>query len=129
MIFTCWLISPIVDITHLPLNSIAGGLMRIVALLILSLIYLLAIVVGAQNYHTTVTIRILTKQIPNIPVLYLVLIIVAAGMIFVFIPLIIDELHLRREISRLTKENTKLSQEIDSLRRSIIEPTDVGTET
>ena len=103
--------------------------MRIAALLILSLIYLLAIVVGAQNYYTTVTIRILTKQISNIPVLYLFFIIVAAGMIFVFIPLIIDELHLRREISRLTKENTKLSQEIDSLRRSVIESTDVGTET
>lgn len=103
--------------------------MRIAALLILSLIYLLAIVVGAQNYYTTVTIRILTKQISNIPVLYLIIIIVAAGMIFVFIPLIVDELRLRREISRLTKENTKLSQEIDSLRRSIIESTDVGTET
>lgn len=90
--------------------------MYLFAIIVIIIFAIFGIIIGAQNFNTFVTVNILRKQIMHVPLTFVIIYSVAAGIILAFILAIIDQIRLKSIISRHKKTIDELRAELSSLK-------------
>lgn len=90
--------------------------MYLFAVIIIVIFAIFGIIIGAQNFSTLVTVNILRKQIIDVPLTFVIIYSVAAGIILAFILAIIDQIRLKAMISRHKRTIDELRAELGSLK-------------
>jgi uncharacterized integral membrane protein len=90
--------------------------MYLFAVIVIVIFAIFAMIIGAQNFNTYVTLHLLGKDIQNVPVTLIVIVSIAFGIILAFIIAIVDGIRLRRRLARQNKEITALRKELGILK-------------
>lgn len=90
--------------------------MWILKTVILFAVVLFVILVGLQNTTQTATVNLLHWRFEELPIVLLLFITIAAGMVFSLLISIMNEVRLRQRIWRQNRELKKLKDELAALR-------------
>lgn len=90
--------------------------MYLFAVIVIVIFAIFAMIIGAQNFNTYVTLHLLGKNIQNVSVTLIVIISIAFGIILAFIIAIVDGIRLRRRLARQNKEIVALRKELGILK-------------
>jgi len=90
--------------------------MYLFAVIVIVIFAIFAMIIGAQNFNTYVTLHFLGKDIQNISVILIVMVSLAVGIILAFILAIVDGIRLRRRLARQNKEIIALRKELGILK-------------
>lgn len=80
--------------------------------------------IGMENADQTINFTFFTRQYPGLKLDVLMLFVFVAGMAFSFVISVINELHLRRQLSQTRRELTRMDREIAALRSLPLEDTE-----
>ncbi|HID93210.1 MAG TPA: LapA family protein [bacterium (Candidatus Stahlbacteria)] len=90
--------------------------MYLFAVIVIVIFAIFAMIIGAQNFNTYVTLHLLGKDIQNISVTLIAMVSLAVGIILAFILAIVDGIRLRRRLARQNKEIIALRKELGALK-------------
>jgi uncharacterized membrane protein YciS (DUF1049 family) len=79
---------------------------------------------GMENADQTVNFTFFTRVYPGLNLNFLLLLVFVSGMVFSFLISVINELHIRRQLSQARRELTRMDREIAALRSLPLEDTD-----
>jgi len=79
---------------------------------------------GMENADQTINFTFFTRVYPGLNLNFLLLLVFVSGMVFSFLISVINELHLRRQLSQARRELTRMDREISALRSLPLEDTD-----
>ena len=71
---------------------------------------------GMENAGETIDFTFFTREYPGLSLNFLMLLVFVAGMVFSFLIAVINELHLRRQLSQTRREMERMNREIAALR-------------
>jgi uncharacterized membrane protein YciS (DUF1049 family) len=79
---------------------------------------------GMENADQTIDFTFFTREYTGLSLNFLMLLVFVSGMVFSFLIAVINELHLRRQLSLSRREVTRMNQEIAALRSLPLEDAD-----
>jgi uncharacterized integral membrane protein len=79
---------------------------------------------GMENAEQSVNFTFFTREYPGLSLNFLLLLVFVSGMVFSFLISVINELHLRRQLSQARRELTRMDREIAALRSLPLEDAD-----
>jgi uncharacterized membrane protein YciS (DUF1049 family) len=79
--------------------------------------------IGMENADQSIDFTFFTREYPGLALNVLMLFVFVSGMVFSFVISVINELHLRRELSRARHQLTRMDREIAALRSLPLEDT------
>jgi uncharacterized integral membrane protein len=80
--------------------------------------------IGMENADETIDFTFFTRTYPGLALNVLMLFVFVTGMVFSFVVSVINELHLRRQLSQTRRQLTRMDREIAALRSMPLEDTD-----
>jgi len=80
--------------------------------------------IGMENADETIDFTFFTRTYPGLALNVLMLFVFVTGMVFSFVISVINELHLRRQLSQTRRQLTRMDREIAALRSMPLEDTD-----
>jgi uncharacterized membrane protein YciS (DUF1049 family) len=80
--------------------------------------------IGMENADQSIDFTFFTHQYPGLKLDVLMLFVFVAGMAFSFVVSVINEINLRRQLSRARRELTRMDREIAALRSLPLEDTE-----
>jgi len=90
--------------------------MRILGLIFVVIVIGFSVGIMALNAHTTVNLDIFGQKINDISLSLVCFYTFIAGMVFILVFALADEIVLRTNLRRISKENNNLKKELDALR-------------
>lgn len=80
--------------------------------------------IGMENADQTIDFTFFTRSYPGLALNVLMLFVFVTGMVFSFVISVINELHLRRQLSQARRQLTRMDREIAALRSMPLEDTE-----
>jgi len=90
--------------------------MYLFAVIVIVIFAIFAMIIGAQNFNTYVTLHLLGKDIYNVSVTLIVIVSIAFGIVLAFILAIVDGIRLRRRLAKRNKDIIALRKELGILK-------------
>jgi uncharacterized integral membrane protein len=81
---------------------------------------------GMENAGQTIDFTFFTREYPGLNLNFLMLLVFVSGMVFSFLISVINELHLRRQLSQSRREVTRMNREIAALRSLPLDDADAS---
>jgi uncharacterized membrane protein YciS (DUF1049 family) len=79
-----------------------------------------------ENAGQTIDFTFFTREYPGLNLNFLMLLVFVSGMVFSFLISVINELHLRRQLSQSRREVTRMNREIAALRSLPLDDADAS---
>lgn len=80
--------------------------------------------IGMENADQMVDFTFFTREYPGLALNVLMLFVFVTGMVFSFVISVLNELHLRRQLSQARRQLSRMDQEIAALRSLPLEDSD-----